>query len=135
MNSKVDSAVYGGGSMNEDDPAKLIAVIGDAETCVGFVMAGIGQEIRTDFGQNTYNFFVVEHNTCVNDIENAMNNFLQRNDINIIIINQKFANLIRSTIDSHLKTCPVILEIPSSDHPYDSSQDSIMKRAKLLKNC
>lgn len=134
MSSK-DDVVYGGGQMNEDDAVKLIAVIGDAETCVGFVMAGIGQEIRSDFGHNTYNFFVVDHNTCTNDIENAMNNFLQRNDINIVIINQKFANLIRTTIDSHLKPLPVILEIPSSDHPYDSSQDSIMKRAKLLKNC
>ena len=40
------------------------------------------------------------------------------------------AELIRTTIDAHTAPLPAILEIPSKDHPYDPSKDSILRRAK-----
>jgi len=39
--------------------------------------------------------------------------------------------MIRHCIDSHLQPIPSILEIPSKDHPYDPTKDSILRRAKV----
>lgn len=41
--------------------------------------------------------------------------------------------MIRHVIDSHTQPVPSVLEIPSKDHPYDASKDSILRRAKV--NC
>jgi len=38
--------------------------------------------------------------------------------------------MIRHLIDTHNEPIPAILEIPSKDHPYDASKDSILRRAK-----
>lgn len=35
-------------------------------------------------------------------------------------------------MDGHKAVLPAILEIPSKDHPYDPSKDSILRRAKVL---
>lgn len=39
--------------------------------------------------------------------------------------------MIRHVIDSHTQPIPSVLEIPSKDHPYDASKDSILRRAKV----
>jgi len=39
--------------------------------------------------------------------------------------------MIRGTVDSHNKSIPAILEIPSKEHPYDASKDSILRRARV----
>jgi len=41
------------------------------------------------------------------------------------------AEMIRHVIDRYTQTIPAILEIPSKDHPYDASKDSILRRAKV----
>lgn len=56
--------------------------------------------------------------------------FLIRNDIGIILINQFIAEMIRHAIDAHMQSIPAVLEIPSKEHPYDASKDSILRRAK-----
>uniref|UniRef100_A0A3Q1GVQ2 V-ATPase 14 kDa subunit n=1 Tax=Acanthochromis polyacanthus TaxID=80966 RepID=A0A3Q1GVQ2_9TELE len=56
--------------------------------------------------------------------------FLARNDIGIILINQFIAEMIRHAIDAHMQSIPAVLEIPSKEHPYDASKDSILRRAK-----
>ena len=38
--------------------------------------------------------------------------------------------MIRHVIDNHNEPIPAVLEIPSKDHPYDASKDSILRRAK-----
>lgn len=45
------------------------------------------------------------------------------------------AELIRLSIDAHLQPVPAVLEIPSKDHPYDASKDSILRRAKVSYSC
>lgn len=40
--------------------------------------------------------------------------------------------MIRFNIDSYSKTLPAILEIPSKEHPYDPSKDSILSRVKHM---
>ena len=43
----------------------------------------------------------------------------------------QIAEEIRYVIDSHDQPIPAVLEIPSKDSPYDSSKDSILRRAKV----
>lgn len=69
--------------------------------------------------------------TAVSEIEDCFKRFIKRDDIDIILINQNVAEIIRHVVDSHNSPIPAILEIPSKDHPYDSSKDSILRRAKV----
>ncbi|KAL0271213.1 UNVERIFIED_CONTAM: hypothetical protein PYX00_008383 [Menopon gallinae] len=110
---------------------KLIAVIGDEDTCVGFLLGGIGE-----INKNRHpNFLVVDKNTAVSEIEDSFKRFVKRDDIDIILINQSVAEMIRHAIDSHTQPIPAVLEIPSKDHPYDASKDSILRRAKFALSC
>lgn len=43
----------------------------------------------------------------------------------------KIAEEIRHILDNYDKAIPAILEIPSKEHPYDPSKDSILRRAKV----
>lgn len=67
----------------------------------------------------------------MSEIEDCFKRFLKRDDIDIILINQNIAELIRHVIDGHTQPLPAVLEIPSKDHPYDASKDSILRRAKV----
>uniref|UniRef100_A0A8C7M1R1 V-type proton ATPase subunit F n=1 Tax=Oncorhynchus kisutch TaxID=8019 RepID=A0A8C7M1R1_ONCKI len=105
---------------------KLIAVIGDEDTCTGFLLGGIGELNKN----RSPNFLVVEKETSIAEIEETFKSFLTRNDIGIILINQFIAEMIRHAIDQHMESIPAVLEIPSKEHPYDASKDSILRRAK-----
>ncbi|GCC19355.1 V-type proton ATPase subunit F [Chiloscyllium punctatum] len=105
---------------------KLIAVIGDEDTCTGFLLGGIGELNKN----RRPNFLVVEKETSVAEIEETFKSFLSRDDIGIILINQYIAEMIRHVIDAHTLSIPAVLEIPSKEHPYDASKDSILRRAK-----
>ncbi|XP_037080823.1 V-type proton ATPase subunit F-like [Pollicipes pollicipes] len=109
---------------------KLMAVIGDEDTCVGFLLGGIGELNKS----RKPNFMVVDKNTPLNDIEECFKKFLSRDDIDIILINQIIAEQIRHVIDSHSSALPAVLEIPSKDSPYDPTKDSILRRAKGMFN-
>lgn len=50
----------------------------------------------------------------------------------ILILNVQVANMIRFLVDSYNKPVPAILEIPSKDHPYDPTHDSVLSRVKYL---
>lgn len=67
----------------------------------------------------------------MSEIEECFKRFIKRDDIDIILINQNIAEMIRHVIDSHTAPVPAVLEIPSKDHPYDASKDSILRRAKV----
>ncbi|KAL7017791.1 hypothetical protein ACKWTF_010529 [Chironomus riparius] len=88
---------------------KLLSVIGDEDTCVGFLLGGVGE-----INKNRHaNFMVVDKNTAVSEIEDCFKRFIKRDDIDIILINQNCAELIRHVIDAHTSPVPAILEIPS----------------------
>ena len=70
--------------------------------------------------------------TAVSEIEDCFKRFVKRDDVDIILINQNIAEMIRHVIDSHTQPIPSVLEIPSKDHPYDASKDSILRRAKVI---
>ncbi|GAV02336.1 hypothetical protein RvY_12919 [Ramazzottius varieornatus] len=105
---------------------KLIAVIGDEDVVVGFVLGGIGELSRN----KQTNYFIVTKDTLYSEIEEAFKSFTRRDDIGIILISQNIAESIRGVVDSYNGTIPTVLEIPSKDHPYDPSKDSILRRAK-----
>ncbi|ODN02211.1 V-type proton ATPase subunit F [Orchesella cincta] len=71
-------------TMHSSIKGKLIAVIGDEDTCVGFLLGGIG-EINKN---RQPNFFVVDKNTSISEIEETFKKFIRRDDIDIILINQ-----------------------------------------------
>ncbi|KAH8361705.1 hypothetical protein KR200_008674, partial [Drosophila serrata] len=129
-------------SLETEDMVQLLAVIGDEvgvfyineikvqvnvlkDTCVGFMLAGIGQ---VDENRQA-NFMVVDKRTTPVQIEACFKNFLARPEIGIILINQEHADVIRPTVDAHLLAVPTVIEIPSKQNPYDVSKDSILKRA------
>ncbi|KAG8934511.1 H(+)-transporting V1 sector ATPase subunit F [Tulasnella sp. 417] len=106
----------------------LIAAIGDEDTITGLLLAGIG---NVDNKQKK-NFLVVDSKTQVSTIEAAFQDFTERKDIAILLINQHLAEKIRPTVDRYEQAFPALLEIPSKDHPYDPSKDSILKRVQKL---
>lgn len=100
-----------------------------------------------------YFFIISTSDTSISEVEDCFKRFLKRDDIDIILINQnvmyillerklintfdyqlkcsQIAELIRHVIDNHNDPIPAVLEIPSKDHPYDPSKDSILRRAKV----
>ncbi|KAI0029149.1 ATPase, V1 complex, subunit F [Vararia minispora EC-137] len=106
----------------------LLAVIGDEDTVTGLLLAGIGHISE----QQKKNFLVVDAKTQVPMIEAAFEEFTERTDIAILLINQHIAEKIRPTVDKYQQAFPALLEIPSKDHPYDPNKDSILKRVQKL---
>uniref|UniRef100_A0A0N5AGJ4 V-type proton ATPase subunit F n=1 Tax=Syphacia muris TaxID=451379 RepID=A0A0N5AGJ4_9BILA len=109
---------------------KILAVIGDEDTVVGFLLGGVGELNKA----RKPNYMIVDKNTAASEIEEAFKTFCSRDDIAIILINQHIAEMIRYTVDQHTSSIPTVLEIPSKEAPYDPSKDSIMSRAKGLFN-
>lgn len=68
------------------------------------------------------NYFIVDKNTGVTEIEESFKTFVSRDDIAIILINQHIAEMIRYTVDQHVASIPAVLEIPSKEMPYDPSK-------------
>ncbi|XP_044254617.1 V-type proton ATPase subunit F-like [Tribolium madens] len=118
----------GGGKKPEHYPTRLMSVIGDEDTCVGFIISGIG-EISKD---RETNFLVVDDDTDPAQVEECFKRFIKRKDIAIILINQHIADMIRSTVDAHSNPIPAVLEIPSKKSLYSPEKDSILKRARRL---
>jgi len=48
------------------------------------------------------------------------------------VIRVQIAEKIRPLVDRYQKAFPALLEIPSKDHPYDPSKDSVLKRVRKL---
>lgn len=109
-------------------PAKpkhyLISIIADEDTCVGFILGGIGELTANQ----EPNYFVVDSHTTDQEIEDAYQNFLSRKDIGIILITR--ANACR--IHSPHKTCkvlPAVIEIPDKNGPYTIDIDHLLNLA------
>jgi len=106
----------------------FIATIGDEDTITGMLLAGTGH-IN---GKGKKNFIIVDAKTPTATLESAFQEFTERADIAIVLINQHLANQIRPLVEGYQKPFPTVLEIPSKEHPYDPSKDSVLKRVKKL---
>ncbi|RNA31744.1 V-type proton ATPase subunit F [Brachionus plicatilis] len=107
---------------------KLIAVIGDEDTVIGFLMSGSGELNKS----RQPNYFIYDKNTSLAELEEAIRGFINRDDIAVLLIVQYVADMVRHVIDNHAKITPAILEIPSKEHAYDPSKDFILKRAQRM---
>ncbi|TFK57503.1 vacuolar ATP synthase, partial [Heliocybe sulcata] len=113
----------------------LLAVIGDEDSVTGLLLAGIGNVDKAK-----RNFLVVDSKTSVSTIEAAFEEYTERKDIAILLINQHASPLsarpvaekIRPLVDKYNQAFPALLEIPSKDHPYDPAKDSVLKRVQKL---
>ncbi|XP_028115260.1 V-type proton ATPase subunit F-like isoform X1 [Camellia sinensis] len=94
------------------------------DTITGFLLAGVG---NVDLRRKT-NYLIVDSKTTVKQIEEAFKEFTTREDVAIVMINQYVANMIKFLVDSYNNPIPAILEIPSKDHPYDPTHDSVLSR-------
>ncbi|KAH0505925.1 V-type proton ATPase subunit F [Microtus ochrogaster] len=92
----------------------------------GSLLGGIGELHKNHHP----NFLVVEKDTTISEIEDAFRQFLNRDDIGTILINQHIAEMVQHALDAHQRSIPAVLEIPSKEHPYDAARDSILLRAK-----
>jgi len=106
----------------------LIAVIGDEDTVTGMLLAGVGQ---VDAQQNK-NFMIVDNKITPSDVQAKFQELTSRDDVAILLINQHVADMIRIHVDEYEQPFPTVLEIPSKDHPYDPSRDSVLKRVQRL---
>jgi len=106
----------------------LLAVIGDEDSITGLLLAGIGHVNE----HHKKNFLVVDAKTQVSTIEAAFQEFTERRDIAILLINQHIAEKIRPTVDKYQQAFPALLEIPAKDFPYDPEKDSVLKRVQKL---
>ncbi|KAH3661562.1 hypothetical protein OGAPHI_006410 [Ogataea philodendri] len=116
--------------MDSNKNRSLIAVIGDEDTITGMLLAGTGQ-VSSEVGKEK-NFLVCNDNTKEDELQSYFNQFVQRDDIAILLINQHIAEKIRLSIDTFTDPFPAILEIPSKDHPYDPDKDSVLRRVRRL---
>lgn len=77
--------------------AKLLAVLADAETVTGFLLAGIGCNSPAD-GPN---YIAVDEETTVQQIEAAFAQLVGRDDVAILLVSTKVASVIRHAIDAY----------------------------------
>jgi len=103
-------------------------MIADEDTITGFLLSGVGHKDK----KRRENFLVVDNKTTQAKIEEAFRDFTKRDDIAILMITQKAAEDIRYLINDYDQIIPTILEIPSKDHPYDPSKDSVMTKVKRM---
>eukprot|EP00003_Mantamonas_plastica_P025687 TRINITY_DN508_c0_g1_i2.p2 TRINITY_DN508_c0_g1~~TRINITY_DN508_c0_g1_i2.p2 ORF type:complete len:144 (+),score=44.54 TRINITY_DN508_c0_g1_i2:51-434(+) len=106
----------------------LIAMICDEDTITGFLLAGVGD---MDVSRNS-NFLIVTNKTTTEEIEAAWRTYTTRDDVSILLINQYIADDIRHLVDDFEAPLPSILEIPSKDHPYETSKDSVFQKLQYL---
>ncbi|GMM32443.1 H(+)-transporting V1 sector ATPase subunit F [Martiniozyma asiatica (nom. inval.)] len=113
--------------MSDAQSRNLIAVIGDEDTITGMLLAGIGQ-----VKDNKKNFYPASESATNDEIASAFQDFTEREDIAILLINQHLADKIRFQVDGYTKAFPAVLEIPSKEYPYDPEKDSVLRRVRRL---
>ncbi|KAG4304823.1 hypothetical protein PORY_001876 [Pneumocystis oryctolagi] len=107
----------------------LIGIIGDEDSVIGFLLAGIGHVNN----EQKRNFLVVNTETETSVIEAFFDELTGfRADIGIVLINQHIADRIRPKIEAYSQALPSLLEIPSKEHPYDPEKDSVLKKVKHI---
>ncbi|XP_018571939.1 V-type proton ATPase subunit F-like [Anoplophora glabripennis] len=105
----------------------LISIIADEDTCVGFLLGGIG-EVTED---QRPNYFVVNRKTKNTDIEKAFKEFSRRTDIGMILITRQAADMIHAVISSYKRTVPTVMQIPGIYGPYEFINEDVLHKAEV----
>ena len=104
----------------------------DIDTITGFLLTGFGQT-----SNKGTNFFIADPKDP--DLEKHMREqleiWLKAPDMGIVMIAQNHAETLSDMISLHQaseeKCHPIVLEIPSTEAPYDPAKDPVMKRIKI----
>lgn len=98
--------------------------------CVGFLLAGIGEEGQDE--HKSPNYLVVSHEMPESQIITFFTALMERKDIAIVLVSVDVADRIRPTMTKYRKTLiPNVLEIPSKSHPYSLAEDEIVVLAMV----
>ncbi|XP_049772279.1 V-type proton ATPase subunit F 1-like [Schistocerca cancellata] len=107
------------------DENLLVGLIGDENTCVGFLRSPDGDS----------NVIVVHEHTSELEIEEDFQRLLAREDIAILLITDQVAEVIANSMARHLdsRKPPVLLTIPSPYQPFDSEADVMLRAVRRLR--
>ena len=107
----------------------IMSVIADESTVTGFLLTGMGQ--RDNNGKT--NYYMSSKETTDEELEAALQAYLEDPKIAIVFIAQNLAERVRNVINEHLndeeKILPTIMEIPSKEAEYDPTKDSMLVQA------
>ena len=109
-----------------------IAVMADIDTITGFLLTGFGQNQK-----NGSNYFITDpkDEKLEEKMRAVLKTWLDAPDIGVVMIAQNHAETLTDMIELHRnredKCHPVVLEIPSTEAPYDPTKDPVMKRIKI----
>ncbi|KAJ8952039.1 hypothetical protein NQ317_018774 [Molorchus minor] len=112
------------------DPTYLISIIGDEDTCVGYLLGGIGEVDD----EEQPNYFIVDQNTKDLDVELAIKRFVRRGDIGIILITKDAAEKVPNMLHAfeYNKALPMVIKIPGKNGPYDVNVDQYLRKLKEI---
>ncbi|KAJ8969004.1 hypothetical protein NQ317_004390 [Molorchus minor] len=115
------------------DPTYLISIIGDEDTCVGYLLGGIGEVDD----EEQPNYFIVDQNTKDLDVELAIKRFVRRGDIGIILITKDAAEKVPNMLHAfeYNKALPMVIKIPGKNGPYDVNVDQYLRKLKEINGC
>uniref|UniRef100_A0A1A9WYM8 Uncharacterized protein n=1 Tax=Glossina brevipalpis TaxID=37001 RepID=A0A1A9WYM8_9MUSC len=112
----------------EDDIRVFIGVIGDEETTLGFLLAGVG-ETRT---VNPNNYMIVTKDHSITDLEKFFLTLYQNSKIGIILIASELWHYLSPFYNSMpKKKLPIILDVPMKSTittPLKLKEREIVKR-------
>ncbi|XP_066260168.1 V-type proton ATPase subunit F-like [Euwallacea similis] len=111
--------------------SKLIAIVGDEDTCVCFILAGIGQT-NEDSSQN---FVIVDQQTEDLQLELKVLDLLERPDIGLVLITKEAAEKITRLINKYKCIDPVVLIIPGHNGPFEIELPPAIKKIEEKAYC
>ncbi|KAF7278092.1 hypothetical protein GWI33_008856 [Rhynchophorus ferrugineus] len=113
-----DESINFDGDEDEEEyikPPRLIAIIGDEDTCAGFVLAGIGEVDDLEIP----NYFIADSKTDDYLLEKAFDAFTHRDDIGIVLITREASEKISNKVKNYKSVDPAVLVIPGHNGPYE----------------
>ncbi|XP_037884777.1 V-type proton ATPase subunit F-like [Glossina fuscipes] len=96
-------------SQTQDDVRVFIGVIGDEDTTLGFLLAGIGETKILP----TKNYMMVTNDNSVTDVEKFFVTLYQNSNIGIILVASDIWHYLLPAYNGMIKRkLPIILEVP-----------------------
>ncbi|PIO58416.1 V-type ATPase, F subunit, partial [Teladorsagia circumcincta] len=83
---------------------KMLAVVGDEDTVVGFLIDVVGEPNKA----RKPNYSIVDKQTGLQETKESFESSVARYDIAIILINQHIAEMIRYVVDQHTASIPAL---------------------------
>ncbi|XP_050308676.1 uncharacterized protein LOC126745038 [Anthonomus grandis grandis] len=119
-NSSFNIQYFSSGSLTSRDSTQyvgepqLIGIIGDEDTCAGFILAGIGEAVE----DKPPNFFIVNPKTDAFKLELVFLDMIERPDIGLVLVTREAAEKLAPVINQHKGIEPTVMVIPGHNGPF-----------------